>query len=78
MNNPRVLAITDQEIKTKHKKKISKKDNNFAGQWQCTPLILALVGQRQRQEDLCECMASLVYIESLKPAKTAKTLSQKN
>lgn len=42
-----------------------------------TCLLIPALG-RQRQEDLCECMASLVYIESLKPAKTAKTLSQKN
>ena len=30
-----------------------------AGQWWCTPLTPAL--RRQRQADLCECEASLVY-----------------
>jgi hypothetical protein len=41
--------------------------------WVCTSLIPAL--QRQRQEDLCEFEASLVYKES---SKITRTITQRN
>ena len=44
-----------------------------AGQWWHTPLIPAL--GRQRQVDLCECEASLVYRTS---SKTARAVTQRN
>ena len=45
----------------------------FAGQWRHTPLILAL--RRQRQANLCELEASLVYRVS---SRTVRVVIQRN
>ena len=42
-------------------------------QWWCTPLILVL--RRQKQVDLCEFKASLVYRVS---SRTVRTVIQRN
>ena len=45
----------------------SHQDSELAGQWWCTPLIPAL--GKQRQVDLCEFEASLVYRASSRTAR---------
>ena len=45
--------------------------SKLAGLWGCTPLIPAL--GRQRQADLCEFEASLVYRESSRTARAEKS-----
>ena len=55
--------------------KFFKKDYLLARQWWCTPVIPAL--RRQRQGDLCQFKASLVYRVSSRMARAVTQRNQK-
>ena len=69
------LATNKPKMKVRKEYPIIRK--NLARQWWHTPLISAL--GRQREEDLCEFEASLVYKASFRVARLLhrETLSQK-
>ena len=54
-----VSTLYYDQIYYNYKKKVFHKISSLNGRWWCTPLIPSL--GRQRQADLCEFKASLVY-----------------
>ena len=70
--NPECKANLGYIIKAQLSKQKAKSLQLSAGQWWCMPLIPALRRQKQRQMDLCEFEASLVYRVSSRKARATQ------